>query len=165
MDRWNSVLRARWLDAQHQYKVIAQRADERPVPHVVVDIATTAATATGRTRPRLTHPRPTTRRGGSGGGRSSGGGSRGSARPRWSGASSTVMYTPAEVQALTPVRESIEKRAPVPDLRDAFLCHAWDDRAGAAKELHDLLESLGVSVWFSEKDRRFSVSLLVLTFR
>ncbi len=28
----------------------------------------------------------------------------------------------------------------------------WDDRRGPAKELHDLLESLGVSVWFSEKD-------------
>jgi len=27
-----------------------------------------------------------------------------------------------------------------------------DDRRGPAKELHDLLESLGVSVWFSEKD-------------
>src|SRR5204863_8189473 len=25
-------------------------------------------------------------------------------------------------------------------------------RSGPAKELHDLLESLGVSVWFSEKD-------------
>jgi TIR domain len=36
--------------------------------------------------------------------------------------------------------------------RDVFLCHAWDDRRGPAKELHDLLESLGVSVWFSEKD-------------
>ena len=36
--------------------------------------------------------------------------------------------------------------------RDFFLCHAWDDRAGAAKELHDLLESCRVSVWFSEKD-------------
>lgn len=33
-----------------------------------------------------------------------------------------------------------------------FLCHAWDDRKGAAKELHDLLEAQGVSVWFSEKD-------------
>jgi hypothetical protein len=40
----------------------------------------------------------------------------------------------------------------VPDLRDVFLCHAWDDRSGVAKELHDLLESRGVSVWFSEKD-------------
>jgi hypothetical protein len=62
------------------------------------------------------------------------------------------VYTPAEVRALTPVRETVEKRAPLPDLRDVFLCHAWDDRAGAAKELHDLLESRGVSVWFSEKD-------------
>jgi TIR domain len=63
-----------------------------------------------------------------------------------------VAYTPAEVRALTPVRESVEKRALLPDLRDFFLCHAWDDRRGPAKELHDLLESLGVSVWFSEKD-------------
>jgi hypothetical protein len=63
-----------------------------------------------------------------------------------------VAYTPAEVRALTPVRESVEKRALLPDLRDVFLCHPWDDRRGPAKELHDLLESLGVSVWFSEKD-------------
>ena len=90
--------------------------------------------------------------GSSGGGRSSGGGSGSSARPRWSPAGSSVVYTPAEVRALTPVRDSVEKRAPLPDLRDVFLCHAWDDRAGAAKELHDLLESRGVSVWFSEKD-------------
>ncbi len=48
----------------------------------------------------------------------------------------------------------------MPDLRDVFLCHAWDDRSGAAKELHDLLESLGVSVWFSEKDVRLGSSLL-----
>ena len=70
----------------------------------------------------------------------------------WSRAGSSVVYTPAEVRALTPVRESIERRAPLPDPRDVFLCHAWDDRGGAAKELHDLLESRGVSVWFSEKD-------------
>ena len=49
-------------------------------------------------------------------------------------------------------RESVEKRALLPDLRDVFLCHAWDDRQGAAKELHDLLVSRGVKVWFSEKD-------------
>lgn len=29
---------------------------------------------------------------------------------------------------------------------------AWDDRRDAAKELHDLLEAEGVSVWFSERD-------------
>jgi len=53
---------------------------------------------------------------------------------------------------LTPIRENIEKRISVPDLRDVFLSHAWDDRKEAAKELHDLLEARGVSVWFSEKD-------------
>lgn len=90
----------------------------------------------------------------SGGGRSSsGGGSVRSVKPRWSGAGSSILYTPAEVQALTPVRKSVEDLAEkLPDLRDVFLCHAWDDRKGAAKELHDLLQSLGVSVWFSEKD-------------
>jgi hypothetical protein len=71
-----------------------------------------------------------------------------------------VLYTPAEVRTLTPVRESVEKRSSVPDLRDVFLCHAWDDRKGAAKELHDLLESRGVSVWFSEKDVLLGSSLL-----
>ena len=41
-----------------------------------------------------------------------------------------------------------------------FLCHAWDDRGGAAKELHDLLESRNVSVWFSEKDVLLGSTLL-----
>jgi hypothetical protein len=63
-----------------------------------------------------------------------------------------VIYTPAEVRALTPFRETVEKRASLPDVRDVFLCHAWDDRAGAAKELYGLLVSRGVSVWFSEND-------------
>jgi hypothetical protein len=64
-----------------------------------------------------------------------------------------VSYTPAEVRALTPVRRTVELRArQEPDLRDIFLCHAWDDRRGAATELHDLLIAEDVSVWFSEKD-------------
>ncbi|MFL6672800.1 MAG: toll/interleukin-1 receptor domain-containing protein [Massilia sp.] len=71
-----------------------------------------------------------------------------------------MVYTPAEVRTLTPVRENVEKRASLPDLRDVFLCHAWDDRKGAAKDLHDLLESRGVSVWFSEKDVVLGTSLL-----
>ncbi|RDI58056.1 TIR domain-containing protein [Microvirga subterranea] len=71
-----------------------------------------------------------------------------------------MVYTPAEVRALTPVRDSVEKRASLPDLRDVFLCHAWDDRKGIAKELHDLLEARGVSVWFSEKDVALGTSLL-----
>lgn len=71
-----------------------------------------------------------------------------------------MVYTPAEVRALTPVRDSVEKRAPLPDPRDIFLCHAWDDRQGAAKELHDQLVSRGVSVWFSEKDVALGMPLL-----
>ena len=72
---------------------------------------------------------------------------------------------------LTPVRENVEKQLgiekqlvekqlPVPDTRDYFLCHAWDDRKEAAKELHDLLVSRGATVWFSEKDAFLGSSLL-----
>lgn len=90
--------------------------------------------------------------GSSGGFRSSGGRSSSRARPRWSPSGSSVIYTPIEVLALTPIRNSVENLAKLPDLRDVFLCHAWDDRRGAATELHDLLVAQGVSVWFSEKD-------------
>lgn len=90
----------------------------------------------------------------------SGNGASGSSRPKWSPAGSSVNYTPTEVRALTPVRENVEQRATRPELRDVFLCHAWDDRKGAAKELHDLLEAQGVSVWFSEKDVPLGSSLL-----
>ena len=71
-----------------------------------------------------------------------------------------MSYTQAEVQALTPIRRTFENRVTIPDLRDVFLCHAWDDRQGAAKELHDLLVSRGVSVWFSEKDVGLGVPLM-----
>jgi TIR domain len=84
-----------------------------------------------------------------------------SARPSWSSSDSSVTYTPAEVRTLTPVRREIEARAHAyPDLRDVFLCHAWGDRHGAAKELHDLLESNDVSVWFSKKDVMLGAPLL-----
>ncbi|MFX3631825.1 MAG: toll/interleukin-1 receptor domain-containing protein [Candidatus Pristimantibacillus sp.] len=95
-----------------------------------------------------------------GGSRSSVSGSVRSSKPRWSGAGSAILYTAEEVRALTPVRNSVENLANQPDLRDVFLCHAWDDRKGAAKELHDLLESHGVKVWFSEKDVGLGVPLL-----
>jgi len=92
---------------------------------------------------------------------SSGGGSGSSARPRWSRAGSAVSYTLAQVQSLTPVRNAVEtKAAEQPDLRDVFLCHAWDDRQGAAKQLHDLLETAGVKVWFSEKDLGLGVPMM-----
>lgn len=99
---------------------------------------------------------------GNSGGRSSGGGSgRRNTKPRWSGAGSSVWYTPEQVQALTPVRENVESlAASQPDLRDVFLCHAWDDRQGSAKELHDLLEARGVRVWFSEKDLGLGVPMM-----
>ncbi len=92
---------------------------------------------------------------------SSGSGSGSSARPRWSRAGSSVSYTPAQVQSLTPIRQAVETRAAEqPDLRDAFLCHAWDDRQGPAKELHDLLVAAGVKVWFSEKDLGLGVPMM-----
>jgi len=93
---------------------------------------------------------------GGGGGRSSG-----SSRPRWSRAGSSVSYTFAQVQSLTPIRETVETRAATqPDLRDVFLCHAWDDRQGPAKELHELLVAAGVKVWFSEKDLGLGVPMM-----
>ena len=76
-----------------------------------------------------------------------------------------MVYTPAEVRTLTPVRESIEKRAPLPDPRDVFLCHAWDDRGGPAKELHDQLVSRGVSVWRFERSGEGRVPLQALLAR
>jgi TIR domain len=94
----------------------------------------------------------------SGGGRSIGGGS---TRPRWSLVGSSVSYTPAQVASLTPVREAVEvQTAAKAGLRDCFLCHAWDDRQGAAKQLHDLLEAAGVKVWFSEKDLGLGVPMM-----
>lgn len=83
-----------------------------------------------------------------------------SMKARWSSPGSTILYTPKEILTLTPVRENVEIRAELPDLRDIFLCHAWDDRKDSAKELHDLLELKGVSVWFSEKDVLLGSSLL-----
>jgi TIR domain len=99
---------------------------------------------------------------GSGGGRGSSGGSgRRTKKASWSGAGSAVWYTPEQVQALTPIRENVESlAASQPDLRDVFLCHAWDDRQSSAKELHDLLEARGVRVWFSEKDLGLGVPMM-----
>ena len=91
----------------------------------------------------------------------SGGSSSRSTRPRWSKSGSSVSYTSAQIQSLTPIRETVEVRAAAqPELRDAFLCHAWGDRKEAAKELHDLLEAAGVKVWFSEKDLGLGVPMM-----
>lgn len=93
-------------------------------------------------------------------GSSSGGSSR-SAKPRWSKSGSSVSYTPAQIQSLTPIRDTVEARAAQqPDLRDVFLCHAWGDRKEAAKELDDLLVAAGVKVWFSENDLGLGVPMM-----
>ena len=81
-------------------------------------------------------------------------------RASWSPSGSSILYTPNEVRTLTPVRKNVEDRSSIPDIRDVILCHAWDDRKGAAKDLCDLLESHGVSVWFSEKDISLGATFL-----
>ena len=92
---------------------------------------------------------------------SSSGSGRKSSKPRWSKAGSAAFYTTIEVQSLTPVREALEAQAARhPDKRDVFLCHAWEERQGAARELHDLLEAAGVKVWFSEKDLGLGVPMM-----
>ena len=101
--------------------------------------------------------------GSSGASYSNGGSARSSSnpRPRWSKAGSSVLYTAAQVQSLTPIRQTVEARAVAqPDLRDVFLCHAWDDREGPAKELHNLLVAAGVKVWFSQKDLGLGVPMM-----
>jgi hypothetical protein len=95
-----------------------------------------------------------------GGGGGSSNSSSGKRKASWSKTGSTILYTPSEISALTPVRRTVEKRATKPDIRDVFLCHAWDDRKDAAKKLNDLLESKGISVWFSEKDIPLGTSFL-----
>jgi hypothetical protein len=108
---------------------------------------------------------PPTRPSWSGGGGSSSGGSSGSSsgagksrRLRGGGA---VSYTAAEWRTTEPLARQAEEQARThPERRDLFLCHAWDDRDGAARELCDLLLSLGATVWFSQNDVGLGKSLL-----
>jgi len=84
-----------------------------------------------------------------------------SKKPSWSKSGSSVSYTSAQIQSLTPIRKTVEARAvQQPELRDVFLYHAWGDRKDAAKKLHDLLEAAGVKVWFSEKDLGLGVPMM-----
>lgn len=66
-----------------------------------------------------------------------------------------------EYQTLNPVREQVVRIVQT-DIgrRDLFLCHAWDDRQGAALEFHDALTALDVTVWFSEMDVPLGTSLI-----
>lgn len=80
-------------------------------------------------------------------------------RAPWSSAGSTILYTRAEITTLTPFRNEVEKRATA-DLKDIFLCHAWEDRKTTAKNLTDLLVENGTSVWFSENEVLLGTNLL-----
>lgn len=80
-------------------------------------------------------------------------------RAKWSSPGSTILYTPAEIKTLTPLRNEVEKRATA-DLKDIFLCHAWEDRKTTAKNLTDLLVENGTSVWFSENEVLLGTNLL-----
>lgn len=66
-------------------------------------------------------------------------------------------YTPRERELLDRVAEAVDRDVERP--RDAFLCHAWSDREGAAEELFVALTELDVDVWFSERDVKLGVSL------
>ena len=74
---------------------------------------------------------------------------------------SSVSYSVREYQTLNPVREQVVRIADTATgQRDLFLCHAWDDRKGAALDLHNLLTGLDVTVWFSEMDVPLGTSLI-----
>ncbi len=81
-------------------------------------------------------------------------------RARWSPSGSTVLYTPAQLRTLEPVRNNILKQPKTPEKYDMFLCHAWDDRKEAAKDLYDKLTARGINVWFSEKDLQLGTNML-----
>lgn len=89
----------------------------------------------------------------------SGGGGAGSTSSRSRRAA--VTYSASEYQTLNPVREQVVEIAKIrSDARDLFLCHAWDDRQGAALELNNRLVELDVTVWFSEMDVPLGTSLI-----
>ena len=72
-----------------------------------------------------------------------------------------MSYSPAEWRTMEPLARNAEVEARIhPERRDLFLCHAWEDREDAAKELCDRLVSHGATVWFSEYDVGLGKSLL-----
>ena len=72
-----------------------------------------------------------------------------------------MSYSPSEWRTFEPVARRAEAVARTnPDRRDVFLCHAWDDRESAAKDMHDLMVESGASVWFSESEVALGQSLM-----
>jgi TIR domain len=93
------------------------------------------------------------------GGSSGGGGGSGGTRRLRSGR--TVSYSPTEWRTFEPAARVAEAQARLhPEHRDLFLCHAWEDRTGAAKELYEQLVASGATVWFSETEVGLGKSLL-----
>ena len=59
-----------------------------------------------------------------------------------------MSYSPSEWRTFEPLARKAEAVArKYPDRRDLFLCHAWDDRESAAKDLYGQLTASGASVW------------------
>lgn len=65
---------------------------------------------------------------------------------------------PSRVRDLQPIRWAAVART---QKHDVFLCHAWPDRQTDAKNVHDLLISNNVSVWFSEMTLRPGIDMRV----
>lgn len=85
--------------------------------------------------------------------------SSGNTKPRWSNSGSNVVYTTKQIKTLTPFRQVVERKADL-EVKDVFLCHAWEDRKTSAKNLCDYLTENGTSVWFSENDIPLGSNLL-----
>lgn len=87
-----------------------------------------------------------------------GGGGGGTRRLRGGG---TVSYSPTQWRTFEPLARNAEVQAlRFPEHRDLFLCHAWEDREGAAKDLYDLLLANGATVWFSQTEIALGKSLM-----
>lgn len=111
--------------------------------------------------PNYYSPSPVTRYRPSGSGAPGGGGGGGRTTSRRTRSGGTATYTPVQERTFEPLARQADVIARIyPDRRDVFLCHAWDDRHGPAKELYDHLVSHGATVWFSEYDVGLGKSLL-----
>lgn len=114
-------------------------------------------------RPSYSYSAPAATSYGSGGGPSRGGGSSGGGRSqsRRTRSGSSASYSPTEWRSVEPIVRKAEEQARVyPDRRDLFLCHAWDDRQGVAREFYDQLKANDATVWFSENDVGLGTPLL-----
>lgn len=128
------------------------RRSYAPAPVVTPPPAPAPSRATAPVSTRR-HASYASRSSGGGGGR----GTSSSSRSR----RAAVSYSTREYQTLNPVHEQVVRIAQIDnERRDLFLCHAWDDRQGAAREVYELLTGLDVSVWFSEMDVSLGTSLI-----